>query len=218
MAATNDKLKAPFPAFGGKSRIARVGWARLSTPRNPAQNYVEPFCFSAAMLLNRPDEPKIETINDLNAYVSNFWRAIQADPEAVAAAADWPVNECDLHARHRWLVQSEDARSALARVRELPDYFDAKIAGWWCWGACCWIGSGWCEDRGVGWAQVPDIGTNGRGVNCLDDEPTGDSLLQKLPHMDATGRLVATGPRLASKPLPQTTPIAAVEGFTAITS
>jgi hypothetical protein len=29
-----------------------------------------------------------------------------------------------------------------------PDYFDAKIAGWWCWGACAWIGTGWCSGEG----------------------------------------------------------------------
>lgn len=24
-----------------------------------------------------------------------------------------------------------------------PDIYDAKIAGWWVWGASCWIGGGW---------------------------------------------------------------------------
>jgi hypothetical protein len=43
-------------------------------------------------------------VNDIDGYVSNFWRAVQADPELVAHYADWPVNEVDLHARHRWLV------------------------------------------------------------------------------------------------------------------
>ena len=26
-----------------------------------------------------------------------------------------------------------------------PDDFDAKIAGWWCWGQSSWIGHGWCD-------------------------------------------------------------------------
>jgi hypothetical protein len=134
-------LKAPFPAFGGKSAAARMVWPRFGDVRN----YCEPFFFSGAMLLLRPDPPQIETVNDLNAFVSNFWRAIQHDPEAVAAHADWPVNETDLHSRHRWLVYSDEARAILQRVRESPDAFDAKVAGWWCWGACMWIGSGWCD-------------------------------------------------------------------------
>lgn len=39
-----------------------------------------------------------ETINDKDGLVSNFWRPVQAEPDAVAGHADWPVNENDLHA------------------------------------------------------------------------------------------------------------------------
>lgn len=159
-------LKAPFPAFGGKSRVADVVWSRLGGVRN----YVEPFAFSAAMLLKRPDAPQVETINDLNHFVANFWRAVQADPEAVARHADWPVNEDDLHARHRWMVQSETANELLARVRTEPDFFDAKIAGWWCWGACCWIGSGWCDTA----QQLPHL-TNAQGVLTQKPHFSGDA-------------------------------------------
>ena len=147
------KLKAPFPAFGGKSRVAGLVWTRLG----PVRNYIEPFCFSAAMLLLRPDSPQIETINDLNAYVANFWRAIQADPEAVAYYADWPVNETDLHARHSWLVRSTEAAERLQDVRDNPESYNAKIAGWWCWGACMWIGSGWCDERQQILAKLPHM-------------------------------------------------------------
>jgi hypothetical protein len=160
-------LKAPFPAFGGKSQVAKTVWPRLG----PVRNYIEPFAFSAAMLLLRPDEPQIETINDLNSFVANFWRAIQGDPEAVADAADWPVNEADLHARHNWLVNSHDAKAALEKVRADPDAYDAKIAGWWCWGACMWIGSGWCETRGAGWAQVPASQKTLTGVHLSQQIP-----------------------------------------------
>ena len=43
-------LRAPFPYFGGKSKIAADVWARLGRPKQ----YVEPFCGSAAMLLAAP--------------------------------------------------------------------------------------------------------------------------------------------------------------------
>ncbi|MGH7133012.1 MAG: hypothetical protein ACREJO_13815 [Phycisphaerales bacterium] len=124
------------------------------------RNYIEPFAYSGAVLLRRPGGAgPIETINDRNAFVPNFWRAVNADPEAVAFHADWPVMEADLHARHRWLVHSDRATAAMRKVREDPEYFDARIAGWWCWGACCWIGSGWCDEQGegAGWTQVPKI-------------------------------------------------------------
>jgi hypothetical protein len=113
-------------------------WERLGDVRN----YVEPFFGSGAILLGRPHMPRVETVNDKDCYLANFWRAVQHDPEQVAFHADSPVNEADLHARHRWLVESAGER--VEAVMSDPDYFDAKVAGWWVWGQCLWIGSGWC--------------------------------------------------------------------------
>lgn len=58
---TQPTLKAPFPAFGGKSQIVDVVWGRLGNPRN----YIEPFAFSGAMLLRRPQVGAIETIKEI---------------------------------------------------------------------------------------------------------------------------------------------------------
>lgn len=137
-------LKAPFPWFGGKRRVAALIWERFGE----VDNYIEPFMGSAAVLLSRPTPPRVETVNDLDCYVANFWRATQLDPEAVVSFADGPVNEADLHARHRWLVLSDDAIEFRNRMRTNPDYFDPKVAGWWVWGLCCWIGGGWCTPHG----------------------------------------------------------------------
>ena len=134
-------LKAPFPYFGGKSKVAPEVWQRFGE----VKNYVEPFCGSAAVLLARPDEPRIETVNDANCFIANFWRALQHDPEAVALHAGWPVNEADLHARHRWLMLSESSAEWRERMKTDPDFYDVRIAGWWVWGASCWIGAGWCD-------------------------------------------------------------------------
>lgn len=43
------------------------------------QHYVEPFCGSASILLNRPAAP-CETINDLNSSVINFFQVLRAQP------------------------------------------------------------------------------------------------------------------------------------------
>lgn len=67
-------LKSPYPYFGGKSRVAAEVWRRFGDVRN----YVEPFFGSGAVLLARPqpfDGP--ETVNDLNAWLTNFWRAVK---------------------------------------------------------------------------------------------------------------------------------------------
>jgi len=79
----------------------------------------------------------------LASHNCNFWRATAANPEAVATAADWPVNETDLHARHRYLAGIK--KKLAARLEADPRHYNAMIAGWWVWGLSAWIGSGWCE-------------------------------------------------------------------------
>ncbi len=154
-------MKAPFPWFGGKSRAAHLVWGAFGD----VANYIEPFAGSLAVMLSRPTPARIETVNDLDCYLANFWRATQAAPDEVARWADWPVNEADLHARHLWLVGQSEFRE---KMRD-PDFYDAKIAGWWVWGLCLWIGSGWCaaaaRERGNGRPseQLPHLGDAGRG-------------------------------------------------------
>ena len=167
MKSMSGTLAAPFPWFGGKSGACDVVWQAFGL----VDNYVEPFAGSAAMLLGAPDGKRVETINDLDGMVANFWRAIAADPEAVAHHADWPCNENDLFARHSWLVRERE--SLTERLHADPAYFDAKSAGWWCWGACNWIGSGWCSGNGpwihdgekiVDRRQLPHLSA-GQGIN-----------------------------------------------------
>lgn len=135
------RLRAPFPYFGSKYDIALQIWERLGNPAN----YVEAFAGSLAVLLSRPEPGKVETVNDYDGLVVNFWRAVQADPEEVAANANSPVLEMDLHAWHRRLV--EQAEGLRERLLEDPEYFDAKIAGRWAWGASAWLGGGWCDGK-----------------------------------------------------------------------
>lgn len=176
--ASLPKLPAPFPWFGGKSRVAPIVWQAFGD----VHNYVEPFAGSLAVLLGRPTEPKIETVNDIDCYLANFWRALQSEPDAVAKWCDWPVNEADLHARHRWLIEQKE------RVREGamtdPHFYDAKVAGWWAWGLCAWIGSGWCAEpsrklphlhatgRGLT-RKLPNVGAHDRGIS-RESAPHGD--------------------------------------------
>lgn len=183
-----DVLKAPFPWFGGKSRAASLIWERLGN----VDNYVEPFFGSGAVLLGRPTPARSETVNDLDCYLANFWRAITAAPAEVAAHADWPVNEADLHARHLWLVRQGEFRE---RMKTDPDYFDVKIAGWWVWGLSAWIGGGWCTIRERPWKQRLQM-TAGKliGVNAIERKrpqitagKNGNCVHQKVPSMNPKG-------------------------------
>lgn len=181
-------LKAPFPWFGGKSRASDLIWARFGD----VDNFVEPFAGSLAVLLKRPHAPRLETVNDLDCYIANFWRAISENADAVAFWADWPVNEADLHARHQWLVDQSDFRE---RMNSDPDYYDPKIAGWWVWGLSSWIGSGWCESRGAVSEKRPHLGNIGMGVarpylaSIYESEDCrGAAVLRQLPHLGNAGR------------------------------
>lgn len=171
------QLKAPFPWFGGKSAVADLVWDRFGR----VQNYVEPFFGSGAVLLNRPHAPSTETVNDLDCLVANIWRALAHDPEAVATHADNPVNEADQHARHLWICSQAEFRE---RMKMEPEYYDAKIAGWWVWGQCIWIGSGWCS------VQLPHLGDAGTGVHRKRPHlgNAGKGLNRQLPHLGNAGK------------------------------
>lgn len=157
---TRAPLRAPFPWFGGKSLAAPLIWRAFGN----VPNYVEPFAGSLAVLLARPHEPKVETANDKDGFIANFWRAVAADPGKVARYADWPVNEADLHARHKWLLGR--VSTLLKKLEADPDYFDPKIAGWWVWGICAWIGNGWCHRDERLHRCMPKTGTPGHGIHA----------------------------------------------------
>lgn len=169
-------LKAPFPWFGGKSRVSHLVWNAFGD----VSNYVEPFAGSLAVLLGRPHEPHTETVNDLDGLLINFWRACAWAPDEVALHADWPVSEADLSARH--LVLVERRPDLTERLAVDAEFFDAKLAGWWVWGACAWIGSGWCDGNGpwvrgeAGLRKLPHLGDAGVGIN------------RQLPHLGDAGR------------------------------
>lgn len=222
-----NELRAPFPWFGGKSRVADLVWERFGNVRT----YVEPFYGSGAVLLRRQLElgrlgiewapgGTIETISDRDCYVANFWRAIAGAPDLVAEHADWPVNEADLHARHGWLVAQSEFRERMMDATD-PEYFDAKVAGWWVWGLSCWIGSGWCCYDGSTRAQGkkrPDLQRNGQGLGVhslkkmglrLDGSTqrrrprakadSGDGVHRQIPGAHALGGKGVHGHRVSQK-------------------
>ena len=134
------ELSSPFPFFGGKSRLATQIWAKLGNPTV----YVEPFAGSLACLLARPDGAgQREIVCDLDGGISNFWRAVTADPDLVAYWADFPTFHADLTARHKWLRAWFAEHSA--ELSNDPHFYCAKVAGWWVWGISLWIGGGWCN-------------------------------------------------------------------------
>ncbi len=146
-------MRAPFPYFGGKRTIADSVWRAFGGPKQ----YIEPFCGSAAVLLSAREPASLEVIGDANGFVANFWRAVVAQADEVARHADYPVSHVDMGARHVWMMGERGRIGAQLADPHWPG--DAEIAGWWLWGQCAWIGSGWCDWTG----QVPHVGNAGMG-------------------------------------------------------
>jgi len=197
----SDYRKTPWPWFGGKADAADLVWSALGD----VDHYVEPFAGSLAVLMRRPHPCNrtyySETVNDFDGLLCNAWRSIALSPEATAEAASWPVCEADLHARHLRLVTWK-AETQLERLMGDPQWHDPVMAGWWIWGTCCWIGSGWCSGKGpwivgedgritkrpggVGVSRkLPYLTTNGKGVNHPGTREPGVS--RQLPHLGDNG-------------------------------
>ena len=81
-------------------------------------------------------------------------------------------------ARHSWLVRNR--QPITERLCADPAWYDARSAGWWVWGACNWIGSGWCSGDGPwvhdGTRLVRKEGDAGKGIN------------RQLPHLGDAGK------------------------------
>jgi hypothetical protein len=176
----SDGIAAPFPWFGGKRNAAPLVWQAL----DGVSSYVEPFCGSLAVLLGRPGPGRVETVNDADDLLVNAWRAIRWAPDEVARWTDWPVSEADLGARHWWLLQRRD--EITHGVSTDPDWFDAKAAGWWIWGHCAWIGSGFCSGRGPWTIEEGEWVKRPRKLPHLGD--AGQGIHRQLPHLGNAGR------------------------------
>ena len=174
-----EPLKAPFPYFGGKGRAADLVWSYLGDPGG----YVEPFAGSAAVLLARDLRGRrVETLNDLDGWLVNVWRALKADPAGVAEHAFGPVAEIDYHARLAWL-QERRTDGLVSWLEGDPDVHDVKAAGWWLYVAACGIGDPWgpgpwrvIDGRMTDTRKLPHLGDAGQGVN------------RELPHLGNAGQ------------------------------
>ena len=177
---------APFPYFGGKRRAAPIVWRALGDP----SGYVEPFAGSAAVLLARPhfEGRRVETINDLDGWLVNVWRAMQSRPGEVARHAVGPVTEIDYHARLAWL-QERRTDGLVSWLEGDPEVCDAKAAGWWLYVAAAGIGDPWGPGpwRVIGGRlqdtrKLPHLGDAGRGINRGD---AGQGVVEYMHRLSA---------------------------------
>ena len=168
----DQPLRSPFPYFGGKARAAPEVWRRFGD----VKNYVEPFFGGGAVLLNRPrwSPSKLEIVNDIDALLTNFWRALKLHPLKVAKAADYPISELDFHARQNWLLEQQE--TIVERLRKQESWCNPRVAAWWVWGISQQVGGGYPQKDSRGRPSV-----EGRGVHRLVfDQPRGDRLREEF--------------------------------------
>lgn len=113
---TKRKYLSAFNYFGGKSRL--LDWLFENFPAVESYNhYVEPFCGSAVVFLNKKASP-IETINDIDGRIMNFFRVLREQPEKLISLLEltpYNRNEFD-YAYEQSEDVVEDARRFFVRV------------------------------------------------------------------------------------------------------
>jgi DNA adenine methylase len=125
-----------FGWYGGK--FNHLDWL---LPRLPAaHHYCEPFSGSAAVLLNRIPAP-VETYNDIDGEVANFFRVLRDQSDALTRAialtpfsreefhraiADAPPARDDLERARRFYVRARQARTGLAQTATLGRWANCK--------------------------------------------------------------------------------------------
>lgn len=117
-----EHIKAPFPWFGGKGRIA----GDIVPVLKGSRLYVEPFAGSLAVFLRMP-KAQHEIVNDYDCLVVNAWRAIAHHSNELADFLhDRPLMEVEYKAFARQSVVE-----LRASVVEDMHYCDIESAGLW---------------------------------------------------------------------------------------
>lgn len=131
-----QKKKIAFGWYGGK--FSHLDWLLPLLPE--AHHYCEPFAGSAAILLNRPPSP-VETYNDIDGEVVNFFRVLRTSREALVEAIGLtPFSReefylslhtngtklSDIERARRFFVRARQARTGLAQTASLGRWANCK--------------------------------------------------------------------------------------------
>jgi len=128
--------KIAFGWYGGK--FSHLEWLLPLLP--DCHHYCEPFAGSAAILLNREPSP-VETYNDIDGEVVNFFRVLRDQPDAlIRAIALTPFSReefhmaiyddiegvTDLERARRFYIRARQARTGLAQTATLGRWANCK--------------------------------------------------------------------------------------------
>jgi DNA adenine methylase len=125
----------PFGWYGGK--FSHLDWLLPLLPS--CHHYCEPFAGSAAVLLNRQPSP-VETYNDLDGEVVNFFRVLRVQKDALveaigltpfsreefALACTLDPNLTPLEKARRFYVRARQVRTGLAQKASVGRWANCK--------------------------------------------------------------------------------------------
>jgi DNA adenine methylase len=130
------KRRILFGWYGGK--FSHLDWLLPLLPRT--HHYCEPFSGSAAVLINREPSP-VETYNDIDGDVVNFFRVLRDKPDDIIRAIaltpfareefydaiyDETKGISDLERARRFYVRARQARTGLAQTATLGRWANCK--------------------------------------------------------------------------------------------
>ncbi len=129
------KKLIPFGWYGGK--FSHLDWLLPLLPK--CHHYCEPFAGSGAVLLNR-EPSKVETYNDLDGEVVNFFRVLRNEKERLveavsltpfsreefAQACEISSDSSDFERARRFYVRARQVRTGLAQTASLGRWANCK--------------------------------------------------------------------------------------------
>jgi len=129
------KKLIPFGWYGGK--FSHLDWLLPLLPS--CHHYCEPFAGSGAVLLNREPSP-VETFNDLDGEVVNFFRVLREEKERVveaigltpfsreefATACEVSPDLAPLERARRFYVRARQVRTGLAQTATIGRWANCK--------------------------------------------------------------------------------------------
>lgn len=130
------KKKIAFGWYGGK--FSHLDWLLPLLP--DSHHYCEPYAGSAAILLNRMPSP-VETYNDIDGQLVNFFRVLREQPEDITRAialtpfsreefykAIYETSEdiSNLEQARRFFVRARQARTGLAQTATLGRWANCR--------------------------------------------------------------------------------------------
>ena len=145
--AARKNAPPPISRLTVRSKLIAFGWYggkfshldRLLPLLPKCHHYCEPFAGSAAVLLNREPSP-VETYNDLDGEVCNFFRVLREQKERLtevigltpfsreefATACELDPNVTDLERARRFYVRARQVRTGLAQTATLGRWANCK--------------------------------------------------------------------------------------------